>query len=93
MIWAKRLLRVFLTVVFSSTITFVVIRMMPGDPVETLAMDLQRNMGMNFEDAVRRAKAMLNFDPDVPIVTQYINYVSSMLRGNFGTSMQFKAPV
>ena len=93
MVWAKRILLVFLTVVFSSTITFVVIRMMPGNPVETLAMDLQRNMGMSFEDATRRAKAMLNYDPDIPIVTQYVSYVGNMLRGNFGASMQFKAPV
>ncbi|MGI6239436.1 MAG: ABC transporter permease [Christensenellales bacterium] len=93
MIWIKRLLLVFLTIIFSSTITFVVIRTMPGDPVETLAMELQRNMGMSLEDAMLRAKAMLNYDPNVPIITQYLRYVSGLLRGNFGISMQFRAPV
>ena len=93
MIWLKRLGLILLTVIFSSTITFVVIRLMPGDPVTTLAMDLQRNMGMNLEDAMRRAQAMLNYDPNVPIINQYFNYVSGILRGNFGDSMQFKTPV
>jgi len=70
MVWLKRLLLVVMTIIFSSTITFVVIRTMPGDPIETLEMELQRNMGMSFEDATIRAKAMLNYDPDVPVHVQ-----------------------
>lgn len=93
MIWLKRLLLIVMTIVFSSTITFVVIRAMPGDPVETLAMEMQRNMGMNLQDAMSRAKAMLNFDPDVPIINQYVSYIAGIARGNFGISMQFKTPV
>lgn len=93
MVWVRRILLIVLTVIFSSTITFVVIRTMPGDPIETLAQDLQRNMGMNWEDAKIRAKAMLNYDPDVPLVEQYTKYVTGLLSGNLGTSMQFKTPV
>lgn len=93
MVWLKRLLLVFLTVIFSSTITFVVIRTMPGDPVETLAMELQRNMGMGLEDAMIRARAMLNYDPTVPVYVQYVRYVWGLMQGNFGVSMQFKTPV
>jgi peptide/nickel transport system permease protein len=87
------LLLVLLTVIFSSTITFVVIRTMPGDPVETLAMEMQRNMGMSLEDAMLRAKAMLNFDPTVPVYIQYVRYVWGLMQGSFGISMQFKTPV
>jgi len=61
--------------------------------VETLAMELQRNMGMSLEDSMIRAKAMLNFDPDVPVVTQYVRYVTGLMQGNFGVSMQFRTPV
>lgn len=93
MVWIKRLLLIFVTIIFSSTITFVVIRTMPGDPVQTLAMELQRNQGMNLQDALVRAQAMLNFDPNVPVYRQYINYISDIFRGSFGYSMQFKTPV
>lgn len=93
MVWLKRLLLVVMTIIFSSTITFVVIRTMPGDPIETLAMELQRNMGMSFEDATIRAKAMLNYDPDVPVHIQYVNYMKTLLSGDLGQSMQFKTPV
>lgn len=93
MIWLKRLFLILLTVLFSTTITFVVIRTMPGNPVETMAMELQRNMGMSYEDAVIRAKAALNFDPDVPIHIQYFNTLSDFVKGDFGVSLQFKTPV
>lgn len=93
MVWVKRILLVVMTIIFSSTITFVVIRLMPGDPIETLAMELQRNMGMNFEDAKIRAKAMLNFDPDIPVHIQYINYMKTLASGDLGQSMQFKTSV
>lgn len=93
MVWLRRLLLVVMTIIFSSTITFVVIRTMPGDPIETLAMEMQRNMGMSFEDAKIRAKAMLNYDPDVPVYRQYINYMKTLLSGDLGQSMQFKTPV
>src|SRR5690606_34246332 len=84
---------IILTIFFAMTITFVVIRMMPGNPVETLAMDMVRNQGVNYEEAYARAKSMLNYDPDIPIIQQYSRYISGLLKGNFGESMSFKRPV
>lgn len=84
---------VLLTIFFSSTITFVLIRVMPGDPVETLAMDMQRQYSISLEEARLRAKNMLNFDPEVPIIEQYTNFLGDVFTGNFGDSMQFKRPV
>lgn len=84
---------VLLTIIFSSTITFAIIRLMPGDPVTTMAMDMQRNQGMNLEEAMRKAKAMLNFDPDVPIPVQYANFIKGVAKGDFGDSMKYKIPV
>ncbi|AEE97244.1 ABC transporter permease [Mahella australiensis] len=93
MAWIRRLMLIILTIFFAMTITFVVIRMMPGNPVETLAMDMVRNQGVNYEEAYARAKSMLNYDPDIPIIQQYSRYVSGLLKGNFGESMSFKKPV
>ena len=60
MAWVRRLTLVVLTVFFAMTVTFVVIRLMPGNPVETLAMDMMRNQGIDYKEAYTRAKAMLN---------------------------------
>ena len=66
MIWIKRILVMIVTVFFAMTLTFILIRIMPGDPVETLAMDMVRTQGMNFEEAYKQAKATLNYDPETP---------------------------
>jgi len=91
--WVRRILLVVLTIFFAMTVTFVVIRMMPGNPVETLAMDMVRNQGVNYDEAYARAKSMLNYDPDIPLTQQYVRYVSGLLKGNLGESMSFKRPV
>lgn len=91
--WLKRLILLIVTVFFAISLTFIVIRMMPGDPVENLAISMMREQSIDYETAYRAAKAMLNFDPDVPILVQYKNYVSGLLHGNFGQSLLYKRPV
>ena len=93
MIWIKRILVMIVTVFFAMTLTFILIRIMPGDPVETLAMDMVRTQGMNFEEAYKQAKAALNYDPETPILEQYMSFVRGLATLNFGNSMIYKKPV
>ncbi len=91
--WIKRLLLVITTVFFATTITFLLIRMMPGDPVENMAISMVHDQGIDYESAYRSAKAMLNYDPDVPILTQYTKYLSGLMKGNLGQSLIYKRDV
>lgn len=93
MAWLRRLFLIVLTIFFATTVTFVVIRSMPGNPVETLAMDMMRNQGLDYQEAYGKAKALLNYDPDIPLGQQYITYMKGMLSGNFGESMSYRKPV
>ena len=93
MIWIKRILVMIVTVFFAMTLTFILIRIMPGDPVETLAMDMVRTQGMNFEEAYKQAQAALNYDPETPILEQYMSFVRGLATLNFGNSMIYKKPV
>ena len=90
--WVKRILLLIATVFFATTITFVVIRIMPGDPVETMAMQFVRDDGMDYVQAIARAKAELSYDPDLPITTQYTTYIGNLLQGHLGTSLVYKKP-
>ncbi len=90
--WVKRILLLVATVFFATTITFVVIRVMPGDPVQTMAMQFVRDEGMDYAQALERAKAELSFDPDEPIITQYVAYIGNLLQGKLGTSLVYKKP-
>lgn len=90
--WKKRVVMIILTILFATSITFVVIRMMPGDPVETMAKTLM-NQGMDWNEAYEKSAAMLNINPDESIITQYGKYITSLLKGDLGTSLLNKKPV
>tara|TARA_R110002020_G_scaffold132437_1_gene295752 strand:- start:3668 stop:4672 length:1005 start_codon:yes stop_codon:yes gene_type:complete len=69
-----------------SIVAFAFIRLLPGDPIMLLA-------GERGVDPARYAElqASLGFDKPVPI--QYINYLTDILTGDFGTSIVTKRPV
>lgn len=90
--WCKKILTIILTVLFATTITFFAIRMMPGDPVETMAMGMLQS-GMDYNEAYEKAKAILNYDPDKPIIEQYVGYVAKLLTGDLGNSITSKRAV
>ena len=89
----KRLLLLLLTVLFSTTITFFVIRLMPGDPVESMAIGIHAGMGVSWEEAYEQAKTRLNYDPDTPLLTEYVNYIGQVASGDLGQSILRRAPV
>ncbi|HEX3577999.1 MAG TPA: ABC transporter permease, partial [Thermoanaerobaculia bacterium] len=62
------------------TLVFSLIHMIPGDPAVQIAGE-----GARPEDvaAVRKALGL-----DQPLWTQYVHYVTHVIRGDFGTSFQ-----
>lgn len=90
--WIKKIITVFLTILFATTITFFVIRAMPGDPVESMAMGMLQQ-GMDYNESYEKAKAMLNYDPDRPVMEQYIGYLGKLVTGDLGISITSKRPV
>jgi peptide/nickel transport system permease protein len=93
MIWLRRLALLVATIFFAMTLTFLIIHLMPGDPVENMALNLVKDEGVDYETAYRNAKSMLNYDPDIPVYQQYGKYVTGLLSGNLGVSLQYKKPV
>ncbi len=92
MTWLKKIMMVLLTILIASSITFFVIRLMPGDPAETMAMGMLQQ-GMDYNEAYERAKAMLNYDPDLSITQQYIEYIKDLAVGDLGVSITTKNDV
>jgi peptide/nickel transport system permease protein len=64
---------------------FAMVRMVPGDPVSTLAGP----------DASPEARAAIRADLglDQPLVTQYVTWLGQLVRGDFGTSYRIGGPV
>ncbi len=82
----KRLGTTIPTFIGVSIVTFLFIRVLPGDPI--LLMAGERGM-----DEDRYAKLMAQFGYDQPLWKQYWDYLSGVLRGDLGISFRTKKPV
>lgn len=75
-----RLTLVVPTFIGMTLLAFVLIRLVPGDPVETMA-------GERGIDAVRHAALLHEYGLDQPWYTQYGHYIERVLHGDLGKSM------
>ena len=63
-----------------TTITFFLIRLMPGNPIDIKIEQLQRAQGINYIEAKARASNMFGFNPDQPVMEQYVVYMGKLLQ-------------
>ncbi len=81
----KRLLSLIVSLAVASVVIFTVIEVAPGDPASFM-------LGVNARpDTLAALQAELGLD--VPKWQRYVNWVSGMLVGDFGTSYQYRTPV
>lgn len=67
-------------------LTFGLIRMIPGDPVEVM-------VGERTLDPQMHADAMHRLGLDKPLYAQYVDYIGNLLHGNLGESLVTKTSV
>ena len=67
-------------------LVFVLIRLIPGDPIETMA-------GERGIDPVRHAQLRKDYGFDQPVLVQYGFYMSRLVRGDLGRSIVTHEPV
>lgn len=84
--WLRRILKALLIVWIVVTIIFFVIRLMPGSPIDVMVQDLVIGRGYSQEEAQQYAAQLLGIRLDEPVTTQYIDYLSNLLRGDLGKS-------
>ena len=83
----KKLLRMLLTILLVTTIIFFLIRLMPSNPVDRYIEDQMVQYGITYAEAQNRAATLFSMDLDKPMVEQYIDYIGSVLRLDFGDSL------
>ena len=81
----KRLIQALVVLIGVVLLTFVLLRVVPGNPIETM-------MGEH-ADAATVARMTAELGLDQPLSRQFLRYVSSALRGDFGTSYSLGKPV
>lgn len=81
----RRLLATLVVVVLSSFLVFGALRLAPGDPAIMLLGDFAT------EETLARTRRELGLDR--PFVVQYFLFLKRVVRGDLGTSMQYRSPV
>jgi dipeptide transport system permease protein len=82
----KRLALTIPTFIALMFITFMMIRLVPGDPIEV-------RLGERGIDPERLAQLRAEMGLDQPIWKQFLDYAGGLLQGDFGTSLVSKSPV
>ena len=82
----KRIGVVIPTFIGVTLLTFSLIRLIPGDPVELMA-------GERGIDPIRHAELLAQMGLDKPLLVQYWNYLTGIFQGDLGTSIVTREPV
>jgi len=83
--FVRRILQSVVTVFIAATITFAILRLIPGDP--TMMFD-----GPFMPPDLRR-HLLADFGLNQPLPVQYAKYLFQLAQGNFGVSFSERAPV
>ncbi len=69
-----------------ATLTFFLIRLMPGSPYEVLYHQLLMK-GMSQQQAADQVRSLLNATPNEPVILQYFQWVVQLFHGSLGNSI------
>ena len=81
----KRIVGTIPTLIIVVTFVFFFVRLIPGDPARLVAGEQAT------QDDVEAVREELGLNKSIP--TQYVTYVTGLLKGNLGTSLRTKQPV
>ncbi len=83
----RKTLKAIFTVWVVITLTFFLIRLLPGNPVEMYMNELIVQYSMPLDQARDQAAALFNLDLEKPVYLQYFDYMGRLLRGDLGNSI------
>ncbi len=83
--FGRTLLKTLFIVWLVTTLTFFIIRTLPGNPVDIMVMSLM-DSGLSEEEAQARAKALFRIDFNQPVGEQYVEFMGNVVRGDLGDS-------
>lgn len=85
----QRILGGIVTVLVVATLTFFLVRLMPGNPVQAQMDQLIMN-GETPEQAMNQVRVMYGFIPHQPLWQQYLHYFIGLLHFNLGQSISYE---
>jgi peptide/nickel transport system permease protein len=83
----KRLAMAIFTIYIVVTLSFFMIRLMPGNAVEYLEAQMTQEGGMSPQEILAKVQAIYGIMPTGPLWKQYFEYLANALHGNLGNSI------
>ncbi|SEV85215.1 ABC transporter permease [Natrinema salifodinae] len=90
--YLKRTIQIPLTILAVATLTFGLIRLLPGGPFTQLRIQLLQQ-GVPAEQVDARIEALQNIRPDAPLWQQYLDYLIGVVQLDLGQSISLNEPV
>ena len=84
---ARRVATALLTVFVVISLSFFIIRLMPGDVMDYLVNQLSRQGNLTTQEIQQQVNAIYGVLPTSPAWKQYFQYIWNVCQGNFGTSI------
>ncbi len=81
----RRILQMLPTIAFILIVTFILVRLLPGDPASAILGDRARDADV--------ARINAEFGLDRPLPVQFLFFVRNVMTGDLGTSITLKQPV
>src|SRR5438067_9940008 len=80
----RRVVKAAVTIFLITTLTFFLVRLLPGNPVETYINTQIAQYGMSYADAANQAAGLFAFNPNEPLLQQYAAYLMALADGVLG---------
>jgi peptide/nickel transport system permease protein len=84
---ARRIFKALFTIFFVTSLTFFVVRLMPGSPIEAYIAKQIGEYGISYQDAAAQASALFAIDPSEPLYLQYFTFLGRLSHGDLGKSL------
>jgi peptide/nickel transport system permease protein len=89
----KRLLTAVFTIFIVISLSFFMVRVMPGNAMDVLRNQLMRQGGLTTQEVDQQVNALYGLQPTDPVWKQYLQFLSNAAHGNLGTSLTNREPV
>lgn len=86
----RRIIKALVTIFIVVSLTFGIVRLMPGNPVDIFILEQMNQYNISYQEARDQAAALMAIDLDAPLYQQYLSYFGSLLQGDLGSSYRSK---
>src|SRR5437762_11414647 len=88
----RRVFKALITIFLITTLTFFLVRLLPGNPVETYISTQIGLYGMSYADAANQPAGLFSFNQNEPLPDQSPQFLQPLARADLARPLRSQAP-